>query len=88
MSVQRFLLLRRRTDPLLLTAAMALIGVLVSVGKGLFALIAVVGVVHAIIRPSSWRLAPPAFTIVLGAYVVWSIAVSYTHLTLPTKRIV
>ena len=48
MSVQRFLLLRRRTDPLLLTAAMALIGVLVSVGKGLFALIAVVGVVHAL----------------------------------------
>lgn len=76
MSVGRFLILRRRTDPLLLTAAMALIGVLVSLGKGLFALIAVVGVVHAVIRPSSWRLAPPAFTIVLAAYVAWSIGLS------------
>lgn len=76
MNVRRFLLVRRRTDPLLLTAAMALIGVLVSLGKGLFGLIAVVGVVHAVIRPASWRLAPPAFTIVLAAYVAWSIGLS------------
>ncbi|WP_062227511.1 O-antigen ligase family protein [Aureimonas frigidaquae] len=76
MSFKRFMLLRRRVDPIILALAMALIGILISLGKALFGLLAVSGVVLAVLRPRSWRMAPPVFTGLLAAYCLWSIGLT------------
>ncbi|MBB3949691.1 O-antigen ligase family protein [Aureimonas jatrophae] len=76
LTVRRVLLARRRVDPWILVGSMVGLGLLLSIGKVGFAFFAACGIYLALVRPRSWRAAPPAFTISILAWASWQIGLS------------
>lgn len=76
MTIRRLLLARRRYDSWLLASAFFGLAVLLPIGKIAMAVLAASGLYLAVIRHRAMRWAPPAFSIAVLAYAVWSIGLS------------
>lgn len=77
MTVKRILLFRRRLDPWILAVALAGVCLMSSVGKAGFVFFVVCGLYLAAIRHRACREMPLSYSLALGGWAVWQIALSF-----------